>query len=422
MNVEEARGLISDAQLLLTQALTCLDDEPPPPQYVTVTTPAELDAALVDGARIKLVSTLVYPNRLTIAKNDVVLEAAELVTGRMTKTAPAPSFPKGITVNGTDIDLVGLECQNSAGTDIVIIAGANCTVDRCRVLGNPTTGVKRGIAANSAGNCQILRCYVDDCFGPYPGNDTQAIIAWDMLPGLLIEDCYLSGGSETIMIGGADPSSAARDPKDITIRGNTITKNPAWQAQMVGVKNTLELKNARNVLIENNAIEYSWAGHGQDGYALALTVRNQSGTDPTATVQDVMIRNNTISHAAGAVTILAEDNNHLPPDCVKMARVTITGNTFTDINSATYSAGITKKLIPIDRAPEDLTITNNTFDSTGQTSTIYFDHGPLTRFTWTGNTYKKSQYGMFGANVSPVNTAFVTYAPGGVTAPNTEIP
>jgi hypothetical protein len=319
------------------------------------------------------------------------------------------------------VTLRGLEIHKiNHTTDIVWANGSNITLDRLRILGHPTEGAKRGIAAHSNGNLQILRSYVADCFGPYPGNDTQAILAWDMLPGLLIEDNYLEGGSETIMVGGADSTAPERDPKDITIRGNTITKKAAWQSIAVGVKNTLELKNARNVLIENNLIQYSWQGHGQDGYALALTVRNQSGTNPTATIQDVVVRNNVIEHAAAALNFLGHDNLQTS---VRMARVTFSGNVYNDISSAAYSnSGITKKLILIDRAPSDLTITGEVFNSTGHTSTIYFvgNEGALSNFTFTFNQYPKTTYGMFGANVS-VNQAFATYAPGGTTSPNTEI-
>ena len=45
-----------------------------------------------------------------------------------------------------------------------------------------------------------------------------------MAPGLLVEDSYLEGGSETVMFGGADRPE--QDPTDIVFRGNTITRIP----------------------------------------------------------------------------------------------------------------------------------------------------------------------------------------------------
>src|SRR6185295_67770 len=288
-------------------------------------------------------------------------------------------------------------------------------MDRCRLLGDPVTGSKRGIAANGGGNVAIVGCYVDDCFGPYPGDDTQAICAWDLLPGLLIEDCFLSGGSETIMIGGADPSSEARSPRGITIRGNTITKNPAWQARAVNVKNTLELKNARNVLIEDNDISYAWGGRGQDGYLLMLTVRNQGGTAPYATVQDVVIRGNRFAHGAAAINLLGRDNNQ-PSE--PMARVTILDNTFRDLQPALFAGS--KKLILLNGGPSDLTIRANTFAGAGMSSVVYFAGGPqCERLTIAENSWPKTTYGVFGSGAA-VGKAWDQYVASGTLGPNTE--
>lgn len=405
---------------LLTEALLELDkpDEPEPPAII-ISTAAALDAALASaptGAVLTLDPALVYATPLKVT-NGIRLESQATLGQRMTKEAPAPRFTQGATL-GRGVSLVGLDIRHTdPNMGIVTFAGAECVLDGCRILGDPIKGARRGVVANGDGDCAIVQCYIDDCFGPYPGNDTQAIIAWDMAPGLLIEDCYLSGGTETIMIGGADPKEASRDPRNITIRGNTITKKPAWQTQLIGVKNTIELKNARHVLIENNDISQSWGLHGQDGYAFVATVRNQDGKDPTASIQDVVFRNNRVTQAGAAINILGMDNNH---QSEPMARITIDGNTFTDIDAKLH-AGATK-LILITAGPNDLAITNNRFVSVGHTSTIYFVSGPpLQNFTFTGNTYPKTKYGMFGSNVPGINRAFDVYVASGVTSPNTEV-
>lgn len=420
MSLQTLMDLLDEIALKVEIARIEAAGLPPPQSSVTIIkTAPELDRALAvatEGTTLLLDSSLSYPMPLKLPQVSLTLESTAAPSGRMDKdVTQAPRFDRGIAVLGNGIHLVGLDIRNSALTDIVTIAGANCALDRCRILGDPVKGSKRGVAANSDGNCQITGCYIDDCFGPYPGQDTQAICAWDMGPGLLIENCYLSGGSETILIGGADPQNALRNPSKITIRGCTITKNPAWQAQLVGVKNTLELKNARTVLIEDNDISQSWGGHGQDGYLLALAVRNQGGADPTATIQDVLIQDNRFSHGGAAITILGRDNNY-PSE--PMARVTIAKNAFTDVTRTTYLGS--NKLILIDGGPSDLALTDNTFESTGHTSTIYFAGPRLERFTFTGNRYPRTKYGIFGMNTN-VNQAFTTYVASGVTAPNTEI-
>ena len=425
MSVQKALDLLDQVLVYMEQARIELQgaaSEPPKPTIIT--NAAQLDRALAaatDGTRLVLDPMLTYPVFLKVTQLNLTLESAATPTERMTKDAPAPRFEKGISVLGNGIHLVGLDIRNSDGTDIVTIYGANVALDHCRVLGDPVKGAKRGVAANSDGNCRIVGCYIDDCFGPYPGNDTQAICAWNMAPGLLIENCYLSGGSETVMIGGADPQNELRNPADITIRGCTITKNPVWQTQAVGVKNTLELKNARRVVIENNDLSYSWGGRGQAGYLLMLTVRNQDGKDPTAAIQDVQIQGNRFSHGAAAINILGRDN--LQASDV-MARVSITHNTFEDLSPLTYQTKLdagSKKLLQIDGGPVDLVIAGNSFAGTGHTSALYFAGGPpCERCTFTGNRYPKTKYGIFGTNTTPGQAAWDTYVASGVLGPNTE--
>jgi hypothetical protein len=424
MTVPRALDLLDQIAILAEQARLALMSPPEPPKPAIIKTAAELDRALLaatDGARLLLDPTFTYPNALKLAHVNLTLESTTTLNGRMTKVSPAPRFDKGIVLVGSGIHLVGLDIRNSTGADIVIVSGKDCALDRCRVLGDPVTGAKRGIAANSDGNCQITGCYVDDCFGPYPGNDTQAICAWSMGPGLLIENCYLAGGTETVMIGGSDAPSPQRDPANIIIRGNTITKNPAWQTQPVSVKNTLELKNARHVLIEDNDISYSWAGRGQTGFLLVLTVRNQDGKDPTASIQDVTIQGNRFAHGAAAINILGHDN--LQPS-EPMQRVTIAHNTFEDLNPLMYQTKIdtaSRKMIQIDGGSVDLVIAENTFAGTNLTSALYFAGGPaLERFTFVGNRYPKTKYGVYGNNVT-VGQAWAQFVTSGTNGPNTEV-
>lgn len=418
MSTEKAREY-------LRLALAELETPAEPGKPTLITNAAQLDRALAsatDGAHLVLDPTFTYPTFLKLTQVNLTLESAATPTSRMTKEAPAPRFEKGIAVLGNGIHLVGLDIRNSTLADIVTISGANVALDHCRILGDPVKGAKRGVAANSDGNCRIVGCYIDDCFGLYPGNDTQAICAWNMVPGLLIENCFLSGGSETVMIGGADPQNDLRNPTDITIRGCTITKNPAWQTQLVGVKNTLELKNARNVLIENNDISYSWGGRGQAGFLLMLTVRNQDGKDPTAAIQDVRIQDNRFSHGAAAINLLGRDN--LQPSEL-LARVSVLRNTFDDLNPVTYQTKLdagSRKILQVDGGPVDLVIAGNRFAGTGHTSVLYFAGGPpCERFTFSGNTYPITKYRFHGTNTAPGQAAWDQYVATGVLGPNTEV-
>jgi hypothetical protein len=429
---------VAKARQLLEQALAALT---PPPAVVAIATPAALDqalAAIAPGAVLQLDPVLVYDAPLTI-RQSVTLQSIP-PAGRMTRGPPLPSFRRGLTIAADHVTLIGLEVrQTNPLTDILIVVGAHATLDRVRVLGDPVKGGKRGIAANSNGDLKILRSYVADIFGPYPGQDTQAICGWDMGPGLLIEENYLEGSHETLLIGGADPTSEARTPADVTIRGNTITKNPAWQGVPIGVKNTLELKNVKGAIVEDNDISQSWGGRGQDGYLLVVTIRNQDGRAPWSTVQDVTIRRNHFSHGAAAINLLGLDTiketgaGRVVPvgtvrPSVRMARVTIAANTFTDLDPKKFTGS--NKLILIDQAPEDLTIEDNAFDGVGFSSAIYFGGGgPALRLVVTNNRIPKTTYGIFGAgvtakphNFTATNPAWVKYTSGGTIATITEAP
>lgn len=429
---------VPKARQLIEEALKALQ---PAPAVLALETPAALDQALataVPAQVLTLAPGFVDPQPRSLTK--AVTLVGVPAPGRMTRALQLPAFTGGLTV-GDGVTLRGVEVRHpNPLTDILIVTGKDVTLDQVRVLGDPVKGAKRCISANSNGNLTVTRSYVADCFGTYPGSDTQAVAAWDMGAGLTLDDNYLEGGSETVLIGGADPSSDARRPRNVTITGNTITKNPAWQALPIGVKNTIELKNVVGATITNNDISYSWGGHGQDGFAGVFTVRNQDGRDPGATIQDVTFTGNRIAHAAAALNILGLDtiketstgSGRVPVGqvrpSVRMARVKITGNTFTDLDSKVWTGS--SKMILVDQAPEDLTLDSNTYGGTPYGSVLYFGGGPpALRLMFTNSAVPRSAYGVFGVGVSakphdftPANPAWVKYTSGGTIAGITEAP
>jgi hypothetical protein len=421
---------VDKARALAQQLLEALQ---PAPVVTVITTPPALTAALAAAApcaTLTLSRTLVYPAPLVLAKC-VTLRAEALPDPpvRMDAPTPLPLVKDGLIVTGDHVTVIGLEVRKvDPLTDIVVVTGAHVTLDRLRVLGDPVKGAKRGIRANGNGDATIIRSYVDDTFQSWPGNDSQAICAWDMAPGLRIEDNFLRGGSETVMIGGADASSADRMPADVTIRGNTITKRPEWQALPVGVKNTLELKAARNVLIEDNDISYAWGGHGQDGYLFLITPRNQDGRAPWSTVQNVVFRGNRLSHGAAAINILGLDNiketvagrptpmGTVRPS-VRASTISITGNTVTDIDPTTW-AGSTR-LILIGAGPVDVTIDRNTFAGVKIGSQVYFSGTPpAAGLVVTANTWPPAPYGIKGDGQASGAASWAAYTSGGTLAGN----
>lgn len=403
---------VNKARELLKQALAALEP------VTLISTPEALDQALAgEEMSLTLSPTLIYPSTLTI-RRPVTIQSI-VPPGRIDSSIPLPKFTNGLVIPSNSVFLTGIETtqQNSNGT-IVTFSGGDIVLDRVRVLGSQINGARHCIVPNGNGNNQIINSYVDYCFGPYPGNDTQAILAWDMAPGLLIENSYLSGGTETIMFGGADSSTPERMPSKIIIRGNDITKRLEWLNQLVSVKNTFELKVGSDIVVENNNISYSWGGHGQDGYIVAFTVRNQDGRAPWSTIKNITFQNNTLSSGAGAFNLLGSDNNN---PSVMMTNVVIKGNTVTDIDPVKYKGS--SRMILVSGGTKEVNLDNNTFVGVGVASTMYF-YGPIPKnindfMQFTNNTLPISKYGVFGENSSVAKPgqvpppAFVRYTTNG---------
>src|SRR6185436_8478519 len=88
----------------------------------------------------------------------------------------------------------------------------------------------------------------------------------------------------------------------------SANEKPGYAGTKWAVKNTFELKNAQDVLVEGNVFENLWVAD-QTGYPIVFTPRNQNGTAPWVVVQRVKFQINFIRHTAGGVNILGVDNN-----------------------------------------------------------------------------------------------------------------
>ena len=119
-------------------------------------------------------------------------------------------------------------------------------LDRLLIRGDPERGHKRGIALNSA-ETTIRNSYIADIKSL--GQEAQAIAGWNGPGPFVIENNYLQAAGVNILFGGSDPAVPDLVPSDIIIRRNHITKDPEWRGTRWTVKNLLELKNAKRVLI-----------------------------------------------------------------------------------------------------------------------------------------------------------------------------
>lgn len=281
--------------------------------------------------------------------------------------------------------------------------------ERCYVHGDATVGGRRGIALNGR-HMAVVDSYVADF--KEKGHDAQAVAGWNGAGPFAILNDYLEASGENLMFGGADPDVQNLVPSDIEIRGNDFVKPVAWKSTgQWSVKNILELKNARRVLIDDNVFENNWAD-AQNGFAILFTVRNQDGGSPWSMVRDVTFTRNVVLHTASGVNILGTDDLH-PSQRTK--RITIRNNVFEDVNGPAW--GGAGRLFQMLDGPADVVIDHNTGFQSGDILTG--EGQPSARFVFTNNIALHNQFGVGGSNTfgNPPQ-ALATYFPGAVFTKN----
>ena len=95
------------------------------------------------------------------------------------------------------------------------------------------------------------------------------------------------------MFGGADPSIIAISSRPTSRSAATTSRGRSRGREKWQVKNLLETKNVRRLLVEGNVFENNWSD-AQDGFAFVLKSENPDGTAPWSTSSDITIRDNRI--------------------------------------------------------------------------------------------------------------------------------
>ena len=252
--------------------------------------------------------------------------------------------------------LEGLRFEANAygeGSVIALTDVANITLDRLLILGGPT-GQKRGVMGNGR-QVTLTRSHIANIW--WPGVDSQAFCAWDGAGPYTITDNYLEAASENVMFGGADSASAERIPSDITITGNHFSKQVGWRGQARNVKNLLEFKSARRVVVRQNLFEHNWTD-GQAGTAILFTPRNQDGRAPWSVVEDVLFENNIIRDTENVFGVSGRDD--------EKASAQATGITIR--NNLAVASG---RFLQIGTEVGTLTVDHNTIEQGTNFATIF---------------------------------------------------
>ena len=162
------------------------------------------------------------------------------------------------------------------------------------------------------------------------------------------------------------------------------------------MKNLLEFKAARRVLVAGNTFENNPL-KSQNGFALLITPRNQSGTAPWSVTADIAIVGNTFINVGSGFNLMGHDYSH-PSQLTQ--RVLIRDNLMgiTRLNGAN---GIAFQFI---QGGSDYIIDHNTVINTAGPAPMNLAladtaTAKVTNFVFTNNLSTRSNYGFFGASV-----------------------
>jgi hypothetical protein len=327
------------------------------------------------------------------------------------RTAPGARHWRILAVsflgNGAAGDLIQLGDGSSAQKDTDALP-EDLTFDRVLILGDPEKGQKRGIALNS-GATTIRNSYITDIKSA--GQESQAIAGWNGTGPYTIENNFLEAAGVNILFGGADPAIPDLIPSDIAIRRNHFSKKTEWRGTSWTVKNLVELKSARRVVIEGNLIEQNWSA-AQPGYAVLFTVRNSDGRAPWSTIEQVVFRNNLVRNVAAGVNILGIDD--LKPSG-QADDILIANNLFQNVNHRQWGGNGT--FLQVGNAPSNVRVDHNTVAQTGNVVTAYGGSSkapkPIPEFQFTNNIASHNAYGIFGNAVGVGKAAIAAYFPDG---------
>jgi hypothetical protein len=220
------------------------------------------------------------------------------------------SGSSGRAIDGTGAKnwtLHGVRCEPNVGGFGEVLGfenAENIHLDAILLVVPEGQQQKRGILGNGR-HITLARSHLSGIWRQ--GQDSQAFAAWDGAGPYTLTDNYLEAASENILFGGSDASSEANIPADILIDGNTITKPLAWKGLQRQVKNLLELKAARRVRIVNNDLSNNWAD-AQSGFSVLFTPRNQDGSAPYTSVEDVTFEKNRLRNVARGFNISGYDD------------------------------------------------------------------------------------------------------------------
>lgn len=239
--------------------------------------------------------------RFTFANGEGIAVAHSSVRYRITGVEVTSSAAG----DGNSMDMVSLGDGAFGGTqDTVAEVPSEIVVERSYVHGNAGANYPRGGVATHCKECVVQDSYIADIANV--GFDSSAIRSWNGTGPVLIENNYLNGAGETIFLGGADSNLPSPNlPSDYTVRRNYFhmpdtwdEAHASWDGVARQIKNLLEFKMGKRVLVEGNYFSGIWP-KAQNGHAWSVKSENQSGNNTWAETSHVEFRFNRVDRQRG---------------------------------------------------------------------------------------------------------------------------
>lgn len=343
----------------------------------------------------------------SITKPVTITSSVDPGPGRVSPQSPLPTLVGLLDIQAPQVTLDAVRTVGHTADGTLITAFKGTLLNRVLALGSPM-GQHRGVLAN-AEDVMVVDAHIGNIWKDI---DTQAVACWQFTKRLRIVNAFLEASGENFIAGGADAPSESDIPTDISIVGSTLYKPVSWRGKLgLTAKNLLELKNVRKFLMKDCILENSWQ-NGQEGYAIVLHVRNQDGTNPWATVEDVLIEDVVSRHLGGGISLSGHDDGGKLSGT--MRDVTLRHCQFEDIDPVRYG-GSGRQLI-IQNGGKNLTFEDSQWSGQNLNTALTFGipSYKVEGFRYVRNKAMEGQYGIHGEGAAGLGKAVLDfYCPSG---------
>jgi hypothetical protein len=269
----------------------------------------------------------------------------------------------------------------------------------------------RVVARRPAGQASIAQSLPSSAVTVTLASAGSVRLTWTAVANATEYYVYRPSGSSTLLW--VTTQAAFTDSGSGGTTGALPTSPTKWL-----VKNLFELKNARDLVIEQNVFENNWEA-GQTGWAIVVTVRNSNGACTWCTIQNLEFRYNIVRHTGGAINILGFDDPSRPS--VQASNLRIHDNLFYDIDNDAW--GGSGGFLQIGDEPRDIVVDHNTVDHTGSAVVSMYggtttDPREIYGFRYTNNLSRHGNYGFFATGLTWGLPSIQAYFPDGVITSN----